>query len=246
MIPSRIRGFLIHLLQKQLLRHNRLASYPHFKWLNSSFKWLNICQASETWDYVTTQCSPLTLAILTTSPLHFFSSNNEKKPSQATVQPHHKISIVQERNFFLNHPWLWAHTQSPISSFFLCSLLCMAQATCILTLRIKKKKKKQAFSNSHIARQVLQGDGRKGTTPEAKMQVPAAYPQQGKKKKIPFLQTIWAGAYLMLGKPLKVPLSCHTSLKSLGWQLLHNLHGQPAPSPISTIQKLSWEAGGAF
>lgn len=39
-----------------------------------------------------------------------------------------------------------------------------------------KNNKKKAFSNYYITRQVLQEDGRKGTTPKAKMQVPAAYP----------------------------------------------------------------------
>lgn len=50
----------------------------HFKWLNSSFKWLNICQAPETWDCAIIWCSPLILAILPLLLFTFSSSNDEE------------------------------------------------------------------------------------------------------------------------------------------------------------------------
>lgn len=120
MIPSRTRGLLIHLLQKQLLCHSQLASYPHFKWLSSSFKWLSICQASETWICVITLCSPLTLATLLFLLFTFPQATNEANfPTYSEATAH--LNCARKNKKIKNHPQLWSHT-CPAFSYLHCSV----------------------------------------------------------------------------------------------------------------------------
>lgn len=136
MTPSKITGLLIHFLQKQLLCHNRLASYHHFKWLNSSFKWLNICQASETWDFVIIQCSPLILAILPLLLFTFSSSNDKNLPN---LQCSHSITsqlCKGGKKKKIKSPSalrMYIEPNAQVSPIF---FLHMPWAICILTLRI--------------------------------------------------------------------------------------------------------------
>lgn len=103
----------------------QIASYPHFKWLSSFFKWLSICQASETCVCVITLLT-LNTSHLTISPLHFSPSNNEANfPVYSAATAHLNCARKKELKITFNSD----HTQTSISSFLLSSLLCVIQAT---------------------------------------------------------------------------------------------------------------------
>lgn len=215
-------------------------SYPHFKWLNSSFKWLNICQASETWVSVITRCSPLMLAIF---PLLLFAFSQAMMTRTSPVyimQPQHKSSIMQEKNKNKKITLDPGHAHRAPCPAFSCHLSCICHRLHVY-LHWGFKKQEDKLSQTTVGPdKYYRGMGERELL--LKLKCRSQQPVHDRKKKIRFLQTsswLYAGAYLCARTPLKAPLSCHTSLESPGWQLQHNLHGQPAPSPISTIRKLS-------